>query len=90
MRHGDDLDFISFKNMITNVIYCEKNNNLSNTEFSNDVIGFCSFLELSLTNINTLSEFKNNYFFKDRKMKEESIQIKNTSINPSSIDLNQN
>ena len=90
MRHGDDLDFISFKNMITNVIYCEKNNNLSNTEFLNDVIGFCSFLELSLTNINTLSEFKINYFFKDRKMKEESILIKNTSINPSSIDLNQN
>lgn len=83
LRHGEDLDFISFKNMIINIINYEKNNNINNQEFSNDVIGFCGFLEATLTNINTFSEFKNNYFFKDYKDKEESIFFKNSSINPS-------
>ena len=83
LRHGEDLDFISFKNMIINIINYEKNNSINNQEFSNDVIGFCGFLEATLTNINTFSEFKNNYFFKDYKDKEESIFFKNSSINPS-------
>ena len=83
LRHGEDLDFISFKNMIINIINYEKNNSINNQEFSNDVLGFCGFLEATLTNINTFSEFKNNYFFKDYKDKEESIFFKNSSINPS-------
>ena len=83
LRHGEDLDFISFKNMIINIINYEKNNSINNQEFSNDVIGFCGFLEATLTNVNTFSEFKNNYFFKDYKDKEESIFFKNSSIYPS-------
>ena len=84
MRHGEDLDFVSFKKMIINIISYEKNNAINNPEFSNDVVGFCSFLEATLININTFSEFKNNYFFKENKDKEESIFFKNSSINPSS------
>ena len=84
MRHGEDLDFISFKKMIINIISYEKNNATNNPEFSNDVVGFCSFLEAAMVNVNTFSEFKNNYFFKENKDKEESIFFKNSSINPSS------
>ena len=89
MRHGEDLDFVSFKKMIINIISYEKNNATNNPEFSNDVVGFCSFLEATLININTFSEFKNNYFFKENKDKEESIFFKNSSINPS-LDLIKN
>ena len=89
MRHGEDLDFVSFKKMIINIISYEKNNAINNPEFSNDVVGFCSFLEATLINVNTFSEFKNNYFFKDNKDKEESIFFKNSSINPS-LDLIKN
>ena len=89
MRHGEDLDFVSFKKMIINIISYEKNNAINNPEFSNDVVGFCSFLEATLININTFSEFKNNYFFKENKDKEESIFFKNSSINPS-LDLIKN
>ena len=83
IRHGDDLDFISFKNMMMHVIYYEKNNKLNNPENSNDLIGICNIMEASLINANTLSEFKNNYFFGEHKDKEESIYLKNSSINPS-------
>ena len=89
MRHGEDLDFVSFKKMIINIISYEKNNAINNPEFSSDVVGFCSFLEAALFNINTFSEFKNNYFFKENKDKEESIFFKNSSINPS-LDLIKN
>ena len=89
MRHGEDLDFVSFKKMIINIISYEKNNAINNPEFSSDVVGFCSFLEATLININTFSEFKNNYFFKENKDKEESIFFKNSSINPS-LDLIKN
>ena len=83
IRHGDDLDFISFKNMMMHVIYYEKNNKLNNPENSNDLIGICNIMEASLINANTLSEFKNNYFFGEHKDKEESVYLKNSSINPS-------
>jgi hypothetical protein len=83
MRHGEDLDFVSFKKMIINIISYEKNNAINNPEFSSDVVGFCSFLEATLININTFSEFKNNYFFGEHKDKEESVYLKNSSINPS-------
>ena len=88
IRHGDDLDFASFKNMILHVIYYEKNNKGNNIENSNDVISFCNFLEVNLINANNFFEFKNNYFlgeYKDKE-KEETIFLKNSSVNPS-IDL---
>jgi serine/threonine protein kinase len=86
IRHGDDLDFASFKNMILHVIYYEKNNKGNNIENSNDVISFCNFLEVNLINANNFFEFKNNYFLGEYKDKEESIFLKNSSVNPS-IDL---
>ena len=93
IRHGDDLDFVSFKNMISLIIYYEKNNKGNNPENNNEIISFCNFLEMSIINGNNFLEFKNNYFFgeyKDKnKEKEESVFLKNSSINPS-IDLVQN
>ena len=56
IRHGDDLDFASFKNMILHVIYYEKNNKGNNIENSNDVISFCNFLEVNLINANNFFE----------------------------------
>ena len=76
-RHNEDVDFFNFKNMILNIIYYEKSNNFNNNELSNDICNFCNFLENSLVNISTLSEFKSNYYFKD---KEETIYMKNSSI----------
>ena len=78
VRHNEDVDFFNFKNMILNIIYYEKSNNFNNNELSNDICNFCNFLENSLVNISTLSEFKSNYYFKD---KEETIYMKNSSIN---------
>ena len=77
-RHNEDVDFYNFKNMILNIVYYEKSNNFKNNELSNSICNFCNFLENCLVNISTLSEFKSNYYFKD---KEETIYIKNTSIN---------
>jgi hypothetical protein len=77
VRHNEDVDFLNFKNMILNIIYYEKSNNFNNNELSNDICNFCNFLENSLVNISTLSEFKSNYYFKD---KEETIYMKNSSI----------
>ena len=78
VRHNEDVDFDNFKNMILNIVYYEKSNNFNKNEFSNDICNFCNFLETSLINISTLSEFKSNYFCKN---KEETIYIKNSSIN---------
>ena len=78
VRHNEDVDFYNFKNMILNIVYYEKSNNFKNNELSNNICNFCNFLENCLVNISTLSEFKSNYFIKD---KEETIYIKNTSIN---------
>ena len=83
IRHGDDVDFVSFKNIILNIIYYEKNNKINIPENSNDFVGFCNFLEGTMINVNTLAEFKNNYFFGEHKDKEESLFLKNSSINPS-------
>lgn len=77
-RHNDDVDFIKFKKMILNIVKIEKSNNFKNTEFSNDICNFCNFLENSLNNTSTLSEFKSYYFFKD---KEETIYMKHSSNN---------
>ena len=77
-RHSDDVDFIKFKNMILNIVYNEKSNNFKNNEISSDICNFCNFLESSLYNVSTLSEFKINYFLKD---KEETVYMKNSSIN---------
>ena len=77
-RHSDDVDFIKFKNMILNIVYNEKSNNFKNNEVSSDICNFCNFLESSLYNVSTLSEFKINYFLKD---KEETVYMKNSSIN---------
>ena len=77
-RHNDDVDFIKFKKMILNIVKIEKSNNFKNNEFSNDICNFCNFLETSLNNTSTLSEFKSYYFFKD---KEETIYMKNSSNN---------
>jgi hypothetical protein len=78
VRHNEDVDFCNFKNMILNIVYYEKSNNFNKNEFSNDICNFCNFLETSLINISSLSEFKSNYFCKN---KEETIYIKNSSIN---------
>ena len=78
VRHKDDVDFIKFKNMILNIVDCEKSNNFKNNEFSGDMCNFCNFLESCLNNVSTLLEFKSNYFFKN---KEETIYMKNSSIN---------
>ena len=77
VRHNEDVDFLNFKNMILNIIYYEKSNNFNNNELSNDICNFCNFVENSLLNISTLTEFKCNYYFKD---KEETIYMKNSSI----------
>ena len=77
IRHNEDVDFLNFKNMILNIIYYEKSNNFNNNELSNDICNFCNFVENSLLNISTLTEFKCNYYFKD---KEETIYMKNSSI----------
>ncbi len=77
IRHNEDIDFNSFKNMMINIIYYEKTNNLNNNELSNDICNFCNFLETSLINISTLTEFKCNYFCKS---KEETIFLKNSSV----------
>ena len=77
VRHNEDIDFLNFKNMILNIIYYEKSNNFNNNELSNDICNFCNFVENSLLNISTLTEFKCNYYFKD---KEETIYMKNSSI----------
>ena len=78
VRHNEDVDFIKFKNMILNIVYNEKSNNFKNNEISSDICNFCNFLESSLYKVSTLSEFKINYFLKD---KEETIYMKNSSIN---------
>lgn len=78
VKHSDDVDFIKFKNMLLNIVYNEKSNNFKNNELSSDICNFCNFLESSLYNVSTLSEFKINYFLKD---KEETIYMKNSSIN---------
>ncbi len=78
VRHNEDVDFYNFKNMILNIVYYEKSNNFNNKELSNDICNFCNFLETSLINISTLTEFKSNYFVKN---KEETIYLKNSSIN---------
>ena len=77
-RHNEDVDFYNFKNMILNIVYYEKSNNFKNNELSHNICNFCNFLENCLLNISTLAEFKNNYYFKN---KEETIYIKNSSIN---------
>ena len=78
VRHNEDVDFIKFKNMLLNIVYNEKSNNFKNNELSSDICNFCNFLESSLYKVSTLSEFKINYFLKD---KEETIYMKNSSIN---------
>ena len=77
-RHNDDVDFYKFKDMILTIIDNQKSNNFNNKELSNDICNFCNFLEISINSSSTLSEFKNNYFCKD---KEETIYMKNSSIN---------
>ena len=77
-RHNDDVDFYKFKDMILTIIDNQKSNNFNNKELSNDICNFCNFLEISLNSSSSLSEFKNNYFCKD---KEETIYMKNSSIN---------
>ena len=64
--------------MILTIIDNQKSNNFNNKELSNDICNFCNFLEISLNSSSSLSEFKNNYFCKD---KEETIYMKNSSIN---------
>ncbi len=84
IRHNEDKDFICFKNMILDIIFYEKSKNLNNQEIlNNDIINFCTFLESAFSNTNCLSEFKNNYFFKEHKDKEESIFFKNSFNYPS-------
>ena len=83
IRHEEDLDFASFKKMILHIIYYEKNNKGNNNENSNDIISFCNLLEVTLINVNNLIEFKSNYFFGEHKDKEETILLKNSSMNPS-------
>ena len=84
IRHNEDKDFICFKNMILDIIFYEKSKNLNNQEIlNNDIINFCTFLESAFSNANCLSEFKNNYFFKEHKDKEESIFFKNSFNYPS-------
>jgi hypothetical protein len=78
VRHNEDVDFFKFKDVILNIIYFEKSNNIKNNEISSDISNFCNFLEASINNASSLFEFKSNYFFKD---KEETIYMKNSSIN---------
>ena len=78
VRHNEDVDFFKFRDVILNIIYFEKTNNIKNNEISSDISNFCNFLEASINNASSLFEFKSNYFFKD---KEETIYMKNSSIN---------
>ena len=99
VKHNEDRDFTNFKNMILNIIFYEKSKNMNNINNqqqqdllnNNDVINFCNYLENSLSNATSLSEFKLNYFFKDHKdkEKEESIFFKNSLLFPS-LDLAKN
>ena len=77
-RHNDDVDFYKFKDMILTIIDNQKSNNFNNKELSNDICNFCNYLEIKINRSSTLSEFKTNYFCKD---KEETIYMKNSSIN---------